>query len=127
MHELKPKDHPDYRCRRDGWFHDYSHTVVDNSEVLVELCIRCGHKIQFNKGGNGRIDNTRYAETHALWFLQPGHPFFDRYYPDAKLPDMTKHKKKSFEENQAEIAEAMAKDMSEKKRNRQTFTGTKLI
>ena len=127
MHELKPEDHPDCRCRRDGWFHDYSHTEIDNSEALAERCIRCGHKIVFYKDKAGRIDNDRYLETHALWFLQPGHPFFDKYYPDAELPDMTQHKKKSFEEQQAEIAEAIAQDVTERKRNRQTFTGAKLI
>lgn len=125
MHELQPKDHPDYRCRRDGWFHDYSNCIIENSEVLVEQCIRCGHRIQFNKDDKGDVDGKRYGETHELWFLQPNHPFFKKYYPDFKVPPpKNDFVKKTFEERKAIIAEELNQFAKESRRS--TFTGTGL-
>ena len=70
--------------RMDKRLHDYSHVVADDENVIVEKCVNCGKVIRFNKAiepdGRERIDDKRYAFTHQVWFMQPSHPEFERYY-----------------------------------------------
>jgi len=44
--------------------------LLDNDEVVKEVCTFCGKKNYFNKY-DGRIDNKRYADAHLRDFLQP--------------------------------------------------------
>ena len=69
----------DYVCKEGPW-HDYSHIVGDDENILVEKCVRCDHVIRFVKSERGRIDSVRYAETHMKFFAQPSHPFYEKYY-----------------------------------------------
>lgn len=114
MKELQPIDHPDYRCRLDGWYHDYSNHIAEDESLVVEGCIRCGHTIRFVKDKDtGRIDTKRYGETHELFFLQPDHPFFKRYYPDYQAPPpKNKWAKMSFEERKEQLKEDIGKEAS---------------
>jgi Zn ribbon nucleic-acid-binding protein len=94
----------DYVCRDNG-LHDYSITVGENDNLLVEQCVQCGHKIQFIKSTNGKTDNIRYGETHQRWFLQPNHPLYRRYYgkPPPPLPSKAEARKKAVEIAREEI------------------------
>lgn len=108
----------DYVCPNWGGLHDYSDTIADTDHVIVERCIRCGHKIMFIKK-EGRIDNKRYGETHKLWFLQTTNPLFQKYYPEANLkplPPKNKYAKMCLEEKQYHYAEEINQGMKENRR-----------
>lgn len=40
-------------------------------DAVVEICVRCGKKVIYNKGKNGRIDNKKYLRDHRRDFIQP--------------------------------------------------------
>jgi len=69
----------DYKCR-DNLLHDYNDLMADTAQVIVERCVRCGHRIIFQKAANGRIDNVRYVRTHELETMQINHKEWERYY-----------------------------------------------
>jgi hypothetical protein len=83
---------------KDGRFHDYSITLGEDDTLLVERCSDCHREIRFPKV-NGKVDNKRYGQTHLLYFLQPSHPEYTRYYKLTKP-----HKKpKSVAEHRDEV------------------------
>ena len=55
-------------CKNYG-LHAYK-TLTDNSEVLVEVCTKCGDKQIYNRV-NGKIDERRYRDSNARLILQP--------------------------------------------------------
>lgn len=101
----------DYTCKDFG-LHDYSETVGDDENLLVEICVRCGHTIRFPKCELGRIDNKRYGETHELWFLQPCHKLYEKYYGKAKpeLPSKSQQRKDAIELAKEEYRRAAFKN-----------------
>jgi len=104
----------DYTCP-DNRLHDYEKQLVNNEEIVVEQCIRCGWKIYFNKR-NSRIDTKRYAETHRLWFLQPFDPEFKENYGEFIPPKVDKFKGKGLAERTAMIEEEINQGMKELRR-----------
>ena len=102
----KPGTEKDYVCKNNG-LHDYSITVGEDDKLLVERCVNCGHEIRFVKDGN-RIDNTRYGESHLLWFLQPNHPLYAKYYKNKPLilPSKAQKRKEAIELAKEEIRRA---------------------
>lgn len=113
----------DYVCPEKE-LHDYTITVADTEEVLVEICTACGHKIAFNKR-NGRIDTKRYGETHLLFFLQPNDPLFRKYYPTWRPPKVqNKYAKKSLDEKKSIWEDTI--NQLEKENKRQVIAPTNL-
>lgn len=105
----RPHLHKDYVCKDDS-FHDYGHVKGENGAVKVELCIRCGHEIRFNKDREtGKIDSIRYGETHMLYFLQRTHPFYAKYYPESakRGPSKKREHKEIMNEMEREVKEEM--------------------
>lgn len=76
----------DYQCR-DRLLHDYGDIIADTPLIIVERCIRCGHRISFPKAANGRVDNVKYAQTHELETMQVEHKEWERYYGKLKGRD----------------------------------------
>jgi len=118
-------DHPDYTCREDGFFHDYSRQLSsDNQQKIVEQCVKCGHIIEFQVV-NGRIDNTRYVNSHALFFLQPDDPVYRKFYGRKKaVPRMHPLARASIGDKADYFGEELNRGMQEARR--QTHFGTSL-
>lgn len=115
------KNDPDYVCKKDGGYHDYDNIIADTPKVQVEQCVRCGHKISFNKKEGGRIDNKRYLNTHALWFLQPSDPDYRKYYGKFIPPRVAKTKGMSREELVAHYEEELNQGLIKDHGNRKHF------
>ena len=106
----------DIQCNYWTDLHNYEETIADTDYVLVERCTNCGHKILFNKVG-GRIDNKRYLETHQIWFLQPSHRLYERYYGKVKAPPpQNKYAKMCVEEKAYHYAEELNKGVQDTKK-----------
>ena len=43
----------------------------DLSDALIEVCVRCGKKVVYNKGPKGRINNSKYLRDHLRSTVQP--------------------------------------------------------
>jgi hypothetical protein len=56
------------QCEKWG-FHDFKR-IIDNSTAIVEVCIKCGKRMVYNKR-KGRIDNKKYQEANQRQVLQP--------------------------------------------------------
>ena len=97
----------DILCK-DGRWHAYENIIEDTPDLILEQCVACGHKIQFNKV-EGRIDNERYLKTHMLWFVQPNHPQYQRYYGQQK-PNIPKHGKALAADNQRDMNEIIKEE-----------------
>jgi len=49
--------------------HDFKR-IIDNSTAVVEVCIKCGKRMVYNKR-EGKIDNKKYQEANKRLILQP--------------------------------------------------------
>ncbi len=118
-------DHPDFRCENGGPFHDYSRQLSsDHRAKLVEQCVKCGHVIEFLVV-NGRIDNARYVNSHALFFLQPDDPIYRKVYGErAPTPKINPLAKASLGDKAEYFGEELDRGMKEARK--QTHTGSKL-
>ena len=70
-----------------GIVHDYkvSRKLPD---ALIEVCVLCSKKVVYNKGKDGRIDNTKYARAHQRDTAQPFHgsaELFEKLYGHAEV------------------------------------------
>jgi len=95
----KHKD-KDYFCSQNG-LHKYEKKGEDNN-LLVEVCHCCSKEIRFIKTKEGRIDSTKYGESHILYFMQHTHPFYEHFYGKYKELNL-KDTKKEFAELRREL------------------------
>ena len=82
--------------------------ILDNHEVVVEICKECGRKIIYNKR-DGRIDNAKYLKDHIRQFAQP----FGRT-------------RKVFEELYGKVGVKIAMEYLRKKQSKKTTIGKNL-
>lgn len=81
--------------------------VRDMKDAQVEVCVRCGKRVVYKKGNDGRIDNRKYLRDHIRYTIQPfgkTRKLFFRIYGEGKFRDIidTLRKKKTKKEIQSE-------------------------
>ena len=119
-------NHPDYHCKEDGIFHDYSRQLSDGKwGKIVEQCVKCGHIIEFAVAPDGRIDNSRYVNTHALDFLQEDDPIFTKYYQKRSKPYISPIARASLGDKKEHFAMELAKGMKELRKQSHFATNLK--
>ncbi len=109
-------NHPDFKCGEDQFFHEYSRSLADTRSKIVEQCVRCGYVIEFVVGKDGRIDNHRYVNAHALDFLQQDDPLYVRYYKKHARPYMSPLAKASIGDKAEYFAKELSQGMKELRR-----------
>lgn len=93
-------------------------TVIDNHEILKEVCINCGKPVYYNKIG-GRIDDKQYMRDHRRDWTQPftkEHGNYLKMFGTAGLESMKeagdiKYKKQQSELELKELTAQLKKEL----------------
>ena len=119
-------NHPDFHCAEDQFFHDYSRQLSDGKwGKVVEQCVRCGRIIEFAVGKDGRIDNARYVNAHALDFLQEDDPLYLKYYKKRPKPYISPLARASIGDKEEYFAKELSQGMKELRKTSHFATNLK--
>lgn len=104
------------KCRK-GTLHKFEESR-NLHDAIIEACVLCSEKRIYNKGKDGRIDNTAYLRHHLRSSIQPfgrTHKLFEKVYGiDKAKKEYEFHRNKKSKEKDREEWENTRKDIQRK-------------